>query len=191
MKVVAFNGSPRANGNTYKMILEVFKELEREDIETELVQLGGQLLHGCAACSMCFKTKNRRCIIEDDVINDCIGKMDEADGIILGSPTYFSDVTPEMKTLIDRAGMVALANDSMFKRKVGASVVAVRRGGAVHTFDSMNHLFFICQMIVPGSSYWNLSVAWRQGDFERDDEGIRTMKTLGNNMAWLLKKLHA
>lgn len=191
MKVVAFNGSPRKDGNTSEMIEEVFKGLQEEGIETEKVHIGGRSVRGCTACNNCFKLKNRRCVIEDDFVNDCIEKMVEADGIILGSPTYFSDVSPEIKALIDRSGMVAMANGAMFKGKVGAAVVAMRRGGAVHAFDSMNHLFLISQMVIPGSSYWNLSIAWRKGDFQKDEEGLRTMHDLADNMAWLLKKLNA
>jgi multimeric flavodoxin WrbA len=115
--------------------------------------------------------------------------MLDADGIILASPTYFSDVSTEMKALIDRAGFVAKANQDMFRRKVGASVVAVRRAGAIHAFDTMNHFFFISQMIVPGSSYWNIGVGLAPGDVKADDEGTMTMQTLGTNMAWLLKKI--
>jgi len=190
MKVVAFNGSPRIDGNTSKMIEEVFAVLDDEGIDTEIVQIGGSRVMGCTACNVCFETKNKRCAIDDDYVNGCIEKMLEADGIIFGTPTYFADLSPEVKALIDRAGMVALANNAMFRRKVGASVVAVRRGGSIHAFDSVNHFFLISQMIIPGSSYWNLSLAWRKGDFEKDKEGIRTMKVLGENMAWLLRKIN-
>ncbi len=190
MKVIAFNGSPRKNGNTNILIGYVIKELKKEGIETEVYHLGGRLIRGCTACGSCFKKKDRTCIIADDVINECIEKMIDADGIILGSPTYFSNVSTEMKALIDRAGMVAKANDDMLRRKVGGAVVAVRRGGAVHVFNSINHFFFIGQMIVPGSIYWNFGVGMAEKDVENDDEGIRTMKVLGENMAWLLKKLH-
>jgi multimeric flavodoxin WrbA len=116
--------------------------------------------------------------------------MDTADGIILGSPVYFANMTPELKALIDRAGFVAKANDDMFRRKAGAAVVAVRRAGAIHVFDSINHFFFISQMVVPGSSYWNIGIGREKGDVEKDDEGLQTMSTLGSNMAWLLQKIH-
>ncbi len=191
MKVIGINGSPRKDGNTAAMIHAVFRELETEGIETELIQVGGELLHGCTGCRACFSMKNGRCVIEDDIINSCIEKMVEADGIILGSPTYFSNLTPELKALIDRAGYVAKANGEMFRRKVGASVVAVRRAGAMHVFNSINHFFFISNMIVPGSSYWNMSLSRDLGDFEKDEEGIETMKNLGRNMAWLLKKINS
>lgn len=189
MKVAAFNGSPRREGNTFHLINHVFKALAKEGVETELVGVGGNLLHGCKACYRCGQTKNARCVQEDDIVNSCIEKMRAADGIILGSPTYFADVTPELKALIDRAGFVGRANGGLFRRKVGAAVVAVRRAGATHAFDSINHFFFISQMIVPGSSYWNMGIGMEKGDVEKDKEGIETMKTLGENMAWLLKKI--
>jgi multimeric flavodoxin WrbA len=191
MKVVAVNGSPRKNGNTAAMINAVFRELEAENIETELIHIGGELVRGCTGCRACFKMKNSRCILEDDMINDIIAKMAEADGIILGSPTYFANLTPELKALIDRAGYVAKANDELFRRKVGAAVVAVRRAGAMHVFNSINHFFFISNMIVPGSSYWNMSLSRDLGDFERDEEGMATMKNLGLNIAWLLRKINS
>jgi multimeric flavodoxin WrbA len=188
MKVVAFNGSARKQGNTAIMIQAVFKELEPEGIETELVELSSGLVHGCRACYRCMKSKNGRCSWDDDSINDSIEKMRAADGIILASPTYFSDLSPEIKALIDRAGMVARVNDDMLRRKVGAAISVARRGGAIHTFDSLNHFFFISQMIVPGSSYWNIGFGKDKGDVAKDEEAMAVMATLGKNMAWLLKK---
>ncbi|AAM31278.1 flavodoxin family protein [Methanosarcina mazei] len=190
MKVVAFNGSPRKEGNTASLIKHVLAELDKEGIETEIVQIGGKSVHGCTACSKCFENRDRRCVIDNDIVNECIEKMLEADGIILASPTYFADLTPELKALIDRAGFVAKANSEMFRYKVGAAVVAVRRAGSIHVFDSINHFFTISQMIIPGSSYWNMGIGRAEGDVEKDDEGIRTMQILGQNMAWLLKKLN-
>jgi multimeric flavodoxin WrbA len=189
MKVVAFSGSARKDGNTAILVNAVFKELKKAGIKTELVQLSGKKVRGCIACMKCFENQDKRCALKGDVINDCIEKMLEADGIILASPTYFSDVSAEMKALIDRAGFVAKANQDMFRRKVGAGVIAVRRGGAIHAFDTLNHFFFINQMIVPGSSYWNIGIGLAPGDVSGDDEGMMTMKTLGANMAWLMKKL--
>jgi multimeric flavodoxin WrbA len=189
MKVVAFNGSARKDGNTAILIGYVLRELEAEGIETEMIQLSGSRIHGCIACMKCFENKDRRCSVKDDIANDCIEKMLAADGIILGSPTYFANVSTEMKALIDRAGMVSRANSDMLARKVGAAVVAARRAGAIHVFNSINHFFFIGQMIVPGSSYWNIGMGRQKGEVEKDEEGIQTMKNLGRNMAWLLKKL--
>ena len=189
MKVVAFNGSARRDGNTAILIKHVLEELEREDIETELVQLAGKKIRGCAACYKCMENKDLQCSIKDDFLNECIKKMVDSDGIILGSPTYFTDVSAEMKALIDRAGLVSKANDNMFRRKMGAAVVAVRRAGSIHAFDTINHFFLINQMIVPGSRYWNMGFGLERGDVEKDEEGLLTMKTLGENMAWLLKRI--
>jgi len=191
VKVVAFNGSARKNGNTALLITRALDELKKEGIETELVQLADTQIKGCIACSQCFENPDQHCAVNDDLVNTYIDKMVEADGIILGSPTYFADISPGLKALIDRAGMVARANDNMFRRKVGAAVVAVRRAGAIHAFDSINHFFFIGQMIVPGSSYWNIGIGRAVGEVKDDEEGMETMTNLGINMAWLLKKLHA
>jgi multimeric flavodoxin WrbA len=190
MKVVAFNGSARKSGNTTSLIKHVFSELEAEGIETELVELAGKTIKPCKACRKCFDNKDEHCSVTDDYMNECLDKMLGAEGIILASPVYFADVTGTMKAFLERAGYVARANGDMFKRKAGASVVAVRRAGAIHTFDSLNHFFFIGQMIVPGSTYWNIGIGKAPGDADSDEEGIKTMKDLGTNMAWLMKKLN-
>jgi multimeric flavodoxin WrbA len=188
MKVVAFNGSPRKDGNTATLLGIVLKELDDLGIETELVHLKGPL-SGCIACNKCYEKKDGKCALDKDILNECIEKMSGADGIILGSPTYFADLTPELKALIDRAGFVGKANGDMFKRKVGAAVVAVRRAGAIHVFDSINHFFLINQMIIAGSSYWNIGMGLHEKDVEKDAEGIEIMRTLGQNMGWLMKKI--
>ncbi len=190
MKVVAFNGSARKGGNTAQLVQMVFGELEKEGIATELVELSGSNLSGCIACYKCFKEKDMRCAVQEDALNSHIEKMRAADGIILASPTYFSDVSANMKALIERAGMVSRANGDLYARKVGAPVVAVRRAGGCHVLSSLNFFFFIGQMIVPGSSYWNIGYGLDKGQVQEDAEGKRTMETLGRNMAWLLKKLH-
>jgi len=190
MKVIAFNASARKDGNTAILINYVLKELKNEGIETELFQLSGKEIHGCRACGKCAQNKDQRCSFTDDVLNECIEKMLEAEGIILGSPTYFGDVSTEMKALIDRSGFVAKMNDDMFKGKIGAAVVPARRGGSIHAFDTINHLFLGLQMIVPGSRYWNIGFGREKGEVEKDTEAIQTMKVLGENMAWLLKKVH-
>ena len=191
MKVIAFNGSARENGNTAILIKTAFAELEREGIQTELIQLAGEHLQGCGACYRCFKQKDQRCSVDSDPVNGFIAKMAAADGILLGSPTYFADVTANMKALIERTGMVARANGDLYQRKVGAGIVAVRRGGAMHTFNSLNHFFTIGQMIIVGSSYWNIGIGREPGAVSSDEEGIKTMRQLGQNMAWVLKKLKA
>lgn len=190
MKVVALSGSARKGGNTAILLRYVLGELEKEGVKTELVELSGAKIHGCLACRKCSAKKNRRCSQADDMGNVYIEKMAEADGILLGSPTYVADISPEIKALIDRACLVSKANDGMFRRKVGAAVVAVRRAGAIHAFDALNHFFLINEMVVPGSSYWNIGIGLEPGDVEKDEEAIRTMKVLGQNMAWLLKKLN-
>ncbi len=163
--------------------------LRRGGIDTELVHLKGPLM-GCIACFQCHEKKNGRCVFEGDIINSCIEKMAAADGVLLGSPTYFSDITPELKALIDWSGFVAKAKGDLFKRKAGAAVVAVRRAGAIHAFDSINHFLLISQMIIPGSSYWNIGMGLGVGDARKDEEGLRTMRVLGRNMAWVIKKLN-
>ena len=188
MKVVAFNGSPRKEGNTRILLETVCEELEKEGINTEIIQIGGKQVHGCTACMKCFENKDNRCIIDNDFVNECIEKMIEADGIIIGTPTYFTDVSVEVKALIDRAGFVAIANGGKLNRKAGAAVVAVRRAGATHAFDTINHLFGISGMFTVGSTYWNVGMGLQAGDVKGDAEGLETMKNLGQNMAWFLKK---
>jgi len=189
MKVVAFNGSPRKEGNTCHCIRIVLEELEKEGIETGIIQLGGADIKGCRACFKCFEKKDRRCI-QDDALNSFVEKMTEAEGIIIGSPTYFANVSTEVKALIDRAGLVSRANGNLFRRKVGAAVVAVRRAGGTDVYSSINYFFGIGHMIIPGSSYWNLGFGRNPGEVMKDEEGIATFRDLGQNMAWLLKKLY-
>ena len=191
MKVVAFNGSARKDGNTAIMLRHVLKALEEEGIETELIQLAGQKIQGCTVCRTCFETKNQQCSITTDKVNEYIQKMIQADGIILGSPTYFAMMSPEMKALIDRAGFVCRATPDALKFKVGAAVAVNRRAGAMTTVDAINQFFLINQMIVSGCSYWNIGVGNKKGDVEKDEEAMQTMETLGRNMAWLIKKLKA
>jgi multimeric flavodoxin WrbA len=173
------------------LIDAVLAELKKEGIETEQVQLGGKNIHGCTACMKCFENQNKRCSIDKDILNELIGKMIDADGIIIGSPTYFANVSTEVKALIDRAGLVSIANGHMLKRKVGVAVVAVRRAGATDAFDAINKFFFINQLIVPGSVYWNMGFGLGKQEVKDDEEGMNTMKILGENMAWLLMKVNA
>ncbi len=189
MNVVAFNGSPRRKGNTAILLNSALNELKSEGIGTELISLAGKTFPGCRACYECFQAKDGHCVVTGDVVNEYIDKMRAADGILLGSPTYFSDVTSGMKALIERAGMTARANPEILRRKVGAGVVAVRRAGAQHAFTSLNLFFLIAEMIVVGSSYWNIGIGREPGEVEDDAEGIGTMKVLGRNMAWLLKRV--
>lgn len=189
MRAIAFNGSPRTGGNTAYLLQTVLAELEAEGVDTELIQVGGQAIRGCTACGWCREHDEMPCVMDDDPVNECIRKMRAADAILLGSPTYFADLTPELKALIDRAGYV-LRPQNALARKLGAGLVTARRGGAIHTFDSINHFFLINQMIVIGSSYWNDGCGGPIGAVEaNDDEGTATAQTLGGNMAWALARL--
>ena len=185
MKAIAINGSPRAGGNTEIMLKKVLEPLAAAGWSTEYLRIGGKAVRGCTACMQCVEKKDGRCVIEGDAVNDCLEKMVAADAIILGSPTYFADVTSELKALIDRAGFVALANGGAFSGKIGAAVVAVRRGGASHVFNTINLLFLTSSMIVPGSIYWNLGVGTDKGDVLGDEEAMRNMSHLGQTIAWL------
>ena len=192
MKVVLFNGSSRRKGVTDAALNIVMKELESEGIDVELIWLGLDKLSGCNACYECSRTNDKKCVIQTDKMNEYIEKIIEADGVIIGSPTFFANVSSRTKALIDRAGLVGLANGYMYKHKVGAAVIAERRAGAVHAFSSINYFFLINQMHVIGSNYWNLGINPNIGDpndFENDSEGIETFKVLGKNMAYVLKKL--
>lgn len=190
MKVIAFNGSPRKNGNTAQSIQIVFEELEKAGIETELIQLGGRKVFGCLACGKCWETQDNRCIRNDDDMNTFIAKMQEADGIIIGSPTYFSNVSTEVKALIDRCGFVSKANGgNILRGKVGAAVVSVRRAGSTFTYSAINFFFGIAEMVIPSSSYWNMTLALEPGDVQKDEEGKETFRTLGKNMAKLLQQI--
>jgi len=190
MKVIAFNGSPRKNGNTNRALEAVLEELSKEGIETELVQMGSEDIAPCQGCGACGQKKDRRCKRKDDPVNGWIEKMAAADGIIIGSPVYFGSMTSQTKAFIDRTGYVNRANGDLFKRKVGASVAVNRRAGALATFQEINNFFLIGQMIVVGSSYWNVLTALKPGDADKDEEGLRTMRDLGRNMAWAMKKLN-
>ncbi len=189
MRVIAVNGSARKNGNTALLIQTLFEPLKAEGLATELIQLSGAGLRGCTACMKCWEKRDGRCILANDPVNDIMAKMQTAAGIVLGSPTYFADVSAEMKALIDRTGMVARANGGLFRRKVGAGVVSVRRGGAMHALQTLQNYLLINEMIIPGSSYWNIAFGRDIGEVSGDAEGLETMTVLGRNMAWLIKKL--
>jgi multimeric flavodoxin WrbA len=189
MKVVGVSGSARRGGNTATLIEAVFAPLREAGVECELIELAAKDVRGCTACRKCFEAKDGQCHGRKDYILEVLPKLWEADGIVLGSPTYFADVSAETKALIERAGFVSMANGGLLRRKVGAGVVAVRRGGGIHVFDSLNHLFQISQMVIVGSTYWNLGYGREKGEVEGDDEGMRNMANLGENMAWVLGKL--
>jgi multimeric flavodoxin WrbA len=191
MKVMGFNGSARKNGNTSVLIQKVFQELEAEGIETKLVNLGPKPVHGCLACMKCVENQDGRCVQTKDDLNDWLEEMRACDGIVLGTPVYFADISGQIKCFMDRTGMVSKANGDMFQRKVGAGVVAVRRAGSVSAFHSLNAYFSIAQMMIVGSTYWNMGYGMMEGEVLQDGEGLQTMANLGKNMAWLMKSIAA
>lgn len=188
-KILAVNGSPRRDGNTAHMLGTVLEVCKNAGFETELYQAGGRTLKGCMSCGQCRKHTGK--CVTDDWINELYQKMVGADAIIFGSPTYFFDLTPEMKAVIDRCGFIAGGAGKSLSRKIGAAVSAVRRAGGISTLDSMQHFFLINDMIVVGSSYLNMSLSRDIGDYEKDGEGVATMKRLGENIVWLADKIKA
>lgn len=187
MKVVAFNGSPRKEGNTYHAIKIVTNELEKEGIDTEIIHVGNKSIRGCMACGQCIKNKNEKCVLPGDEVNEWIQKMKEADGILLGSPVYFSSIAGTMKAFLDRAFYVCGVNGSMLRHKIGAAVVAVRRSGGVPTFEQLNNYINYAEMIMPTSNYWNVIHGRKPGEVLEDEEGVQIMRVLGKNMAWCMK----
>jgi multimeric flavodoxin WrbA len=185
MYALAINGSPRQGGNTEQLLRAVLGELSEAGWETELVKIGGTAIRGCLACGKCFETKDNQCAMKKDKFNEFFAKMLKADAVILGSPTYFAAVSADLKALIERAGFVAIANDHAFSGKIGAAVVAVRRGGATHAFDTINHMFQMSRMIIPCSTYWNMGFGLDKGDVLEDAEGLANMRHLGKSIDWL------
>ena len=182
-KILAVNGSPNKAGNTARMLRSVLEVCAAAGNETEFYQAGGRPVRGCLACGGCG-THLGRCSV-DDWLNELYPKLAEADAIVLGSPTYFADITPELKAVIDRAGYISRRDGMRFSRKIGAAVCPMRRAGSIHALDSIQHFFLINDMVVPGSTYWNLGV----GDFEQDAEGVGVVRRLGENIAWLAERL--
>ncbi len=185
MYAIAVNGSPRKGGNTESLLTTVLTELDRRGWETELVKVGGTAIRGCIACQKCFENKDNQCVQKKDRFNEIFANMQRADAMILGSPTYFAAVSADLKALVERAGYVAYANQHAFAGKIGAAVVAVRRGGATHAYDTINHMFQMSRMILPGSTYWNMGIGLNQGDVLEDDEGLANMRHLGRCIDWL------
>ena len=186
MKVIAINGSPKANGNTHTALTLVGEQLQKEGIEFEIIHVGNKLIRGCMACGACAKNLNEQCIVQDEV-NDCLQKLKTADGILLGAPVHYAGIAGTMKSFLDRLFYVAGVNGGLFRHKVGASVVAVRRSGGVPTFDALNHYITYAEMLMPGSNYWNVIHGREPGEVLQDHEGNQVMRVLGKNMAWLLK----
>ena len=189
MKVVAVNGSARRGGNTAVLIEAVLEPLRAIGHQCELIELAGKDIRGCTACGKCRELKDRQCHGRRDDLNPLMEPVFDADALIIGSPTYYADVSSETKAFIDRVGYVSGGNGNLLARKPGAAVVAVRRAGAIHAFDTINHLFLISEMVIVGSSYWNVGVGREKGEVANDDEGMRTMRRLGENLAWVMERL--
>lgn len=187
MKVTAFNGSPRAEGNTFQALRLVLAELEKRGIETEMIQVGAQTIRACTACGMCARNKDERCVQADDPVNDWIQSIKNADGVLFGSPVHYSSVAADMKAFLDRAFYVQGCNGRLFRHKVGAALVAVRRSGGVATFNQLNNYLTCSEMLIPTSNYWNVIHGAKPGEIALDSEGVQVMRLLGKNMAWLLR----
>lgn len=187
MKVVAFNGSPNKQGNTWHAISMVTAELEKENIATEIIHVGNKSIRGCSACGQCLKNKNEQCVLPGDEVNEWIQKMKQSDGILFGSPVHYAAMAGTMKSFMDRAFYVTGVNDGMLRHKVGAAVVAVRRSGGLPTFDQLNNFINYSEMLMPTSNYWNVIHGARPGEVTQDEEGKQIMRVLGKNMAWLMK----
>lgn len=187
MKVIALNGSPKKDGNTGQALELVLKQLESENIETEVIQIGGKAIRGCIACNQCAKNRDEKCVLPDDGTNQAIQKLKDADGILIGSPVHYSALSSTLKDFLDRAFYVAGNNGNLFRHKVGASLAAVRRSGGLPTFNQMNNYLNYSEMIIPTSNYWNVIHGTRPGDIHQDAEGVQIMEVLGQNMAWIMK----
>jgi len=188
MKVIAINGSPRKEGNTFHALQMVGDELNNEGIQTEIIQVGDKKLQGCLGCGNCARNKDERCVIDDE-LNEWLQHMKKADGILLGSPVHYAGIGGTMKSFLDRAFMVAGVNGGLFRHKVGACITAVRRSGGLPAFNQMNVYLLYSEMVIPASNYWNVIHGTKPGDVIKDEEGNQIMRILGKNMAWLMKSL--
>jgi multimeric flavodoxin WrbA len=191
MKVIAINGSPKKEGNTYHALRMVGDELIAGGIGFEILHIGHKMIHGCTACGKCAINKDEKCIIKTDELNQWIQRVKEADGIIIGAPVYYAGIPGTMKSFLDRLFYVAGSNGGLFRQKVAAAVVAVRRTGGSVTFDSLNHYLNNGELIIATSNYWNVIHGRNPGEVAQDAEGVQVMRVLGKNMSWLLKMKEA
>jgi multimeric flavodoxin WrbA len=187
MKVIAINGSPKKEGNTYHALKMVGEEILKAGIDFEILHIGNKMIHGCIACGNCALNKNEKCSIETDELNTWIQVIKKADGILLGAPVYYSGIAGTMKCFLDRLFYVSSSNGQLFRHKVGAAVAAVRRSGGSSTFDSLNHYLMYSEMILATSNYWNIIHGAKPGEAEQDTEGKQILRILGKNVAWILK----
>lgn len=184
MKIIAFNGSARADGNTHKMIEAALAPLLSAGFDCEEIHIGAEMIYGCRACRSCHKTGH--CVITDDKCNIWADMMRASNAVILASPAYYANVSGQMKTFMDRVGFMTGTD---LKHKIGAPIAVHRRMGGIQVYNALMAFFGIKNMIVPMSTYWNLGVGLNPGDVLNDEEGMRTMKNLGDCMVWLLNKL--
>lgn len=191
MKVIAINGSPNKNGNTFHALNMVGVELNAAGIEFEILHVGHKMIHGCTACGKCAVNKDEKCIIKTDDLNKWIQQIKFADGLIIGAPVHYAGIPGTMKSFLDRLFYVAGSNGGIFRQKVAAAVVSVRRTGGSATFDSLNHYLNYSEMIIATSNYWNVIHGRSAGEVTQDGEGRQIMRVLGKNMAWLLKMKEA
>ena len=189
MKVLGISGSPRVGGNTETLVKLALEAIAAEGIETEFVSLAEQPVKPCTACGGCLESDTPQCTLDDPTFDGILDRFASADGILVGSPVYFGSATPEIMSLLDRVGYIARRHPDLLRRKVGAAVAVARRAGQNFTFAQLNYFFLISQMIVPGSTYWNVAFGHAPGEVTADEEGIKTVRNLATNMAWLLKKL--
>lgn len=191
MKVLGISGSPRTGGNTELLVQTALQELRAEGLETEYVSLAGRQILPCTACGDCSHVERPLCTLGDAGFEGMVERFQEADGILVGSPVYFGSATPETMALLDRVGLVSLRNGRFLRRKVGAAIAVARRAGQNFTFAQLNYFFLINEMIIPGSTYWNIAIGRDKGEVAKDEEGMQTIRNLAHNMAFLLRKLHA
>ena len=186
MRVVGINGSQRKDGNTFLALEEMSNQLKKEGIQVEIVHVGADSIRGCIGCGYCTTSEENLCVFKDDIVNETIQKLREADGIIFGSPTYYAGIAGTMKSFLDRVFFTNSAAQK-FKHKIGTSVGIARRAGAVDVVHQLNNYFLLAEMVVPQSQYWNIAFGLKKGEVLEDLEGMQTLRKNASAMAWLLK----